>query len=284
MQPHPYFALRLHDDQELRAIVGCAITARVTLHEWPLSCVQRLHLADGRTMIYKSQYGPTVEAAFYRHATASFLISAQTLYAEDGHVALLFDEITAPRLCDLPCSTEQLVAIGQQLAHQISQVAVNFPVYLDLSTIPKWQQIMAATQVHLAQLVADGRFVQTTADHLHALAAQTQDEAVLAALAGPSSLVHGDLTGDNVFVLGDRWRVIDWQRPLIGPSALDLATLLHAAGVDPRPYVAVEILQLRALLQIQWLAACAVQWFPPGCAVYDRMIAELISQQGVDQK
>lgn len=276
MQPHPYFDLRLHDDQELSAIVGCAITARVTLHEWPLSCVQRLHLADGRTMIYKSQYGPTVEAAFYRHAISSLLISAQTLYAEDGHVALLFEEITAPRLCDLTYSTAQLVAIGQQLTHQISQVAVNFPVYLDLSTILKWQQIMAATQVHLAQLVADGRFVQTTADHLHALATQTQNAAVLAALAGPSSLVHGDLTGDNVFVLGERWRVIDWQRPLIGPSGLDLATLLHAAGVDPRPYVAVEILQLRALLQVQWLTACAVQWFPPGCAVYDRMIAELV--------
>ena len=277
MQPHPYFDLRLHSDQELRAIVGSAITARTTLHEWPLSCVQRLHLADGRTVIYKSQYGPTVEAAFYRHATSSLLISAQTLYEEDGHVALLFDEITAPRLCDLPCSTEQLVAIGQQLTRQISQVTVNFPVYLDLSTIAQWQQIMAATQVHLTQLVAAGRFVQTTADHLHALAAQAQDEAVVAALGGPSRLVHGDLTSDNVFALGDRWRVIDWQRPLIGPSALDLATLLHAAGVDPRPYVPVGILRLRALLQIQWLTVCAVQWFPPGCEVYDRMIAELIS-------
>lgn len=278
MQPHPYFDLRLHNDQELCAIVGSAITARTTLHEWPLSCVQRLHLANGHTVIYKSQYGPTVEAAFYRHATSPLLISAQTFYEEDGHVALLFDEITAPRLCDLPCSTEQLVAIGQQLIHQISQVTVNFPVYLDLSTIAQWQQIIAATQVHLAQLVADGRFVQTTAEHLHALATQAQDEAVLAALAGPSSLVHGDLTGENIFVLGDRWQVIDWQRPLIGPSALDLATLLHAAGVDPRPYVPVGILRLRALLQIQWLTACAVRWFPPGCEVYDRRIAALVTK------
>ena len=46
---------------------------------------------------------------------------------------------------------------------------VNFPVYLDLSTLAQWQQIRAATQVHWARLVADGRFVQTTTDHLHTL-------------------------------------------------------------------------------------------------------------------
>lgn len=277
MQPHPYFDLRLHDDQELGALVGSPITARVTIHEWPLSCVQRLHLADGRTMIYKSQCGPTVEAAVYQHARSPLLTSGRTFYDQAGDVIMVFEEITAPRLADLTFSPEQLVTIGQQLCQQISGIAVNFPVYLDLSTIAKWQQIMAVTQGHLAQLVTAGRFVQTTTSHLQALAEQVQAEAVLTALAGPSGLVHGDLTGDNVFVLGDGWRVIDWQRPLIGPSALDLATLLQATGVEPQPYVPDGILRLQALLQIQWFTACAVQWFPPGYETYDRTIAQLIA-------
>lgn len=279
MQRHPYFDLLLHDDQELSALVGSALTERVTLHEWPLSCVQRLHTAAGRTVIYKSQRGPTVESVVYQRAVSPLLTQARTLYEEDSNVIMLFDQIAAPRLADLTLTTGQLVSLGQQLCQQIRQIAVTFPVYLDLSTVAQWQQMMAATQEQLAVLVADGRFVQTTATHLQRLTAQVKDTEVLAALAGPSSLVHGDLTGDNVFVLGDRWRVIDWQRPLIGPSALDLATLLYTAGIDPRPYVPVGILQLRALLQIEWLTACAMQWFPPGCAVYDRRIAELITKQ-----
>lgn len=276
MQPHPYFDLRLHNEHELSAILGRTITARVTLHEWPLSCVQRIHLNDGSSVIYKSQVGPTVEAAFYRSMSSPLLIPAQTISEEAGYVVMLFDDVAAPRLCDLAFSTDQLVTIGQQLSHQIKLVVGNCPVYLDLSTIAKWQEIMTETQWHLARLVADGRFVQTTEEHLHALEAQAKDEAVLMALTGSSGLVHGDLTGENIFVLPTGLRVIDWQRPLLGPSDLDLATLLHSTGIDPHPYVAEGILQLRSLLQVQWLTACAIRWFPPGGETYDRMIAELV--------
>ena len=41
---HPYFDLRLHDDQELESHLSTKIVERITLHEWPLSCVQRLTL------------------------------------------------------------------------------------------------------------------------------------------------------------------------------------------------------------------------------------------------
>ncbi|MBI3960182.1 MAG: hypothetical protein HY328_15325 [Chloroflexi bacterium] len=50
MVNHPYFDLLLHDDAELAAHLGDAIVERVTLHEWPLSCVQRLTTAQGRRL------------------------------------------------------------------------------------------------------------------------------------------------------------------------------------------------------------------------------------------
>ena len=52
------------------------------------------------------------------------------------------------------------------------------------TTVHEWPR-SCVRRLHLA----DGRFVQTTAPYLHALAAQTQDEAVLAAIGGPSSLL-----------------------------------------------------------------------------------------------
>ncbi len=49
MHRHAYFDLWLHDDDELGPLVQGEIVERVTLHEWPLSSVQRLTLSGGRT-------------------------------------------------------------------------------------------------------------------------------------------------------------------------------------------------------------------------------------------
>jgi hypothetical protein len=55
MYRHPYFDLVLHDDEELSALLGWRIVERRTLHEWPLSCVQRVTTADDTRIVYKAQ-------------------------------------------------------------------------------------------------------------------------------------------------------------------------------------------------------------------------------------
>lgn len=55
MHRHRHFDLWLHDDEELVPLLQGQIAERVTLHEWPLSCVQRLTTAQGKKVIYKSQ-------------------------------------------------------------------------------------------------------------------------------------------------------------------------------------------------------------------------------------
>ena len=60
---------------------------------------------------------------------------------------------------------------------------------------------------------------------------------MLDAVSVPAGLIHSDLGGENVFVLGESYRVIDWQYPKRGPADLDLAILLESIGLDPRDYV-----------------------------------------------
>ena len=94
-------------------------------------------------------------------------------------------------------------------------------------------------------------------------------------IQGPNGLIHHDLHGDNVFLLPDGPRIIDWQRPIRGPLGLDLATLVESFGYDPRSRLAPGLTQVLGLLRIHWFTACAARWFPPGAETYDRQIVDL---------
>ena len=76
-------------------------TERATLHEWPLSCVQRLTTSDGARVIYKSQFGPTVEPQFYAEARSDLLVPARTIYQAKGHACMLLESVDAPLLEEL---------------------------------------------------------------------------------------------------------------------------------------------------------------------------------------
>jgi hypothetical protein len=69
--------------------------------------------------------------------------------------------------------------------------------------------------------------------------------------AGPETLVHGDLTRANVFVLDGAVRLIDWDHVGVGPAAFDLTT--HVAHYPPAQ---------RRLVLDSYAAAMAVRGFP----------------------
>lgn len=123
---HPYFALWLHGDDELGPLAGGAIVERVTLHEWPLSCVQRLTLADGRKLIYKTQYGPTVEPEVYACVQSDLLPWAETVYRAAGHAGrhacMLIEYVDAPTLEDLHPSEEDAVRVGREMQGRIAEI------------------------------------------------------------------------------------------------------------------------------------------------------------------
>lgn len=60
-------------------------------------------------------------------------------------------------------------------------------------------------------------------------------------VAGPDTLLHGDLWPKNVFVTstvdGPEARLIDWDHVAVGPFSYDLSTLLYRSSPEERPWI-----------------------------------------------
>ncbi len=275
MEPHPYFNLRLHSDVELSAILGSPLILRQTLHEWPLACVQELRLADGRHMVYKTQWGPSVEARFYRQARSTLLVPARSIYRAGLHSVLLQDFIEAPSLNALRLPKDELMRVGQALSGQVAAVTGRKALYLNLSTPERWLALVDTLAVSIGWLIAQGQFIQVTGGDVDAILRAGRGEKVLAVFNQAPVLLHGDLSGDNLFVLPDGFKVIDWQRPLLGPSGLDLVNLLESQGFTPVGVLDEGLVAVHNVLRMAWFAACATRWFKPGIETYDAQIAGL---------
>jgi hypothetical protein len=273
---HPYFDLYLHDDDELGSLLGSPVSQRQTLQEWPLSCVQRITTTDGQKHIYKAQHAPTVEPEFYAAARSSLLVSAQTIYRAGAYSAMLIAAIEVPTLEQLNLQEEKILAIGQGLLQQIARIEGELPYYLDIATGQKWRLRMEEVLSALKGFVEAGIFHSVHPEDLPQLERCAFSEEVLRTFQSGIGYVHHDLAGDNVFMLPDGPRVIDWQRPILGPTSLDLALLLESLGYNPLPHVGQGVVRLMRLLKIGWFTDCAVSWFPEGRETYDRQIAELI--------
>jgi hypothetical protein len=270
----------LHNDQELEARVGDRIVERVTLHEWPLSCVQRIKLAGGRQWIYKAQYGPTVEADVYARARSELLPRANTLYRDEGYTCTLIEYVDAPMFEDLEPSLTDALQVGREVRAQIDAIEGSLPCYVDIRDEERWRAYIEAMLGELSALIDAGKFSQTTPQMAADLARWATSAPVLEAIAGKTSktgYVHRDLSADNVLVLTDSYRVIDWQRPAIGPVDLDLVDLLNSLGFDPLPYVDTGVMQIWLLLFIGWLTEAKARWFPRGTS-YDQQVADLVAR------
>ena len=281
MYRHAYFDLWLHDDGELLPFVQSEILERVTLHEWPLSCVQRLTLDDGRKLIYKVQCAPTVEPDFYTRARSGLLVPAQTIFRSSRQACMLLDFVDAPLLRDLNLPDRQVVRIGRQVMEQIAGIEGELACFLDISSEDKWSELVGAMLSDLGELIDRDKFKRVDKLAVHRIEQRAYSQSVLAAIRTRPGLVHGDLNGANLFVLPmGGYRVIDWQHSKLGPPELDLAILLDSMGHNPLHYVSEGIVPLMCLLRIHWFAQCATRWFPAGVADYDRQIARLAAWDG----
>lgn len=287
MQAHPYFDLRVHDDDELSTLLGSTVRAREPLHAWPLSAVERIDLADGRVYVYKAQRAPTVEPAFYtamaaagatHPAVTQVLVPARTLWEDPPYACMLLDYVAGPRLDQVARRQQVSLALCAAVDRAVANLPQAAPVYQDLSAPQQWHSLAAELLELLRTLEAEGVWRQVQRSQIDALAALLAGTRDLAAACTDARLLHGDLTAENVFLTDAGVRIIDWQRPLLGPPALDRATLLASLGIDPTPHVGATIVNMQRLLQVHWLAECALRWFPAGRESYDRQIARLLGE------
>lgn len=197
---HRFFDLKLHSDAELQGLLGCGIADRRTIHEWPLSCVQIVTTSDGRRRIYKSAYGPTVEARFYQRAESPLLPGATCLYRSRGYSILLIDYIQGTLVGDLHYSRDELIATGRSLVDQISRIRGNVPCYRDLGSVRRWQAFVARVLADLARLIDSGRFRLTTRKDAAYLREWVSRKAVLDQFRAGARTIHGDAIGNNVWL------------------------------------------------------------------------------------
>jgi hypothetical protein len=249
---HPMFPVPLHETPALEAVLCAAVVSREQLHSWPLSSVELLTTRAGPRWIYKAQLAPTVEAEFYRRARTDLLPAARVISENAGYAALLIEFLDLPTVDDLPLDESGLVAHGRGLIDEIGRIGGDPPVYVDLGTTARWQQLVATTLDRWTRLVDDGRFELTTRADVAAVEVWASSAAVTGAIARTSQLVNGDFKGNQVFVTGSGYRIVDWQRPYRAPAEVDLVTLLEARNVDPLTHVEPAVFGIRWFLLLHW--------------------------------
>ncbi|MBB3126876.1 aminoglycoside/choline kinase family phosphotransferase [Paenibacillus rhizosphaerae] len=275
MYRHPSFELLLHDDEELAGYLGSPISQRITIHEWPLSCVQRIVTEQGDRHIYKVQAPPTLEAQFYARAQSLLLVSVRVIEAKDNMTAMLMEEIQAPRLKDIPLKESEAAATANDLMTMISRIDGDLPVMIDISTEEGWTAYIEAALRDISECIHEGSFKEVDFTKVNKLRKWSEAPALLAEICSPSGLVHADLKAENVLATNDGYRVLDWQRPIWGPVSLDAATLLLSLGVDAARYVPIGIIQMYHFLHLAWYAQAARKWVPQGKPWFDRLISEI---------
>jgi hypothetical protein len=280
MRRHPYFDLQLHSDSELEELLGAGLGERVTLHEWPLSCVQRVTLQDGRKFVYKAESGPTVESEFYACAVSDLLPQSKTVFRDGAYTCLILEWIEAPLLESLNLSEEDAWRYGKKLLNGIHEIKGPVPVYLDVGSWERWRAIMDGMVEDLNGLMRSGVFRELDVEKLRWVARRANSAQVHSVFDQPTGLVHGDLSAENIFVSRERMIVIDWQRPMRGPVEVDLAQFYASLGFDARQRLTPGIEWVTDLLRIHWLCECTLCWFPDGRQTYDRTIAQIAAGLG----
>jgi hypothetical protein len=274
MERHPYFDLWLHTTPELTELLAAIIVERTTLHEWPLSCVQRLRLGDGRCLIYKSQVREGVEAQFYARARSSLLPWHHLLGEYENSVAMLLGYVDSPRLEEMQLSDTEIFSHGRQILAEIRHILGDVPVYQDISTVAKWQAYTADTLAKWQALIDKGVFRLSMPATVNRLAEWVGSPVVHKAILNDPTLIHCDLSGENIFVTPTGYRLIDWQYPRRAPAEVDWACYLEGMGMNPLEFADPTMVRLLWFIRLNWFVECKTRLFPPG-ETYDQQVADL---------
>lgn len=263
MPTHPIFSdLVLHSDDELSALLGAPVAERKPVHAWPLSCVDRVALTDGRIFAYKSQLPPTVEPDFYRAAASPLLPGHRLLGTLGAAQTMVLEWIDAPLLEVAAPDPDELARHGRLVVDRIGEIRGDLPSYLDIGSAEAWTAVTTQTFARWEQTIGLGHFTHTTPADVAEVRAWSATPAVRAAIEAAPRTIHGDLKADQIFVTDDGYRVIDWQRPVRGPAEVDLVSLLAGRGLDPRPAADPAVVAVFWFLRLHWAVEAQHSLFP----------------------
>jgi Phosphotransferase enzyme family len=194
------------------------VVASEPIRIWRLSGVERLHLPDGSSVVFKYATAPFTG----EHRVLADL-AAQGMPVADLRAATVRDGILGMILHDLgqPLRepTEHDVAVTAARLH-----ATVPPDWLDTLDEPALAALPGRALDCLDQLTAAGRYGGTSDLREH-LVTLTQAARVRAAGADrpPFGMCHGELHPSTVHIGPAGWRLLDFAMALHGPGLLDLA-------------------------------------------------------------
>jgi len=262
MMTHPVFTdVVLHSDDELAELLGGRVDERKTIHAWPLSCVQAVRMDDGTSLVYKVQLPPTVEPEFYASASSSLLPGHRLLGPIGPGFAMAIDWVDAPSLSEA-ARGGGLLERGRDIVSEIAGIAGDLPSYLDIGSVANWTAVVDEVLSRRDELTAKGWFTHDDREAADRIRAWAGSSAVLSAIGAGSRVIHGDLTGDQVFVTDSGYRVIDWQRPIVAPAEVDLVSLLVEKRVEPHGIVDDAVVGIFWFLRLHWAVVAQYELFP----------------------
>lgn len=169
--------------------------------------------------------------------------------------------------------------MARQVRAEMNEIDGDLPYVYDIRTPDRWLALAQSTLRDAAKLIEQGRYVKTTPSMVQKLRRWARSETTIEAVQREPGYVHGDFGGDNLFVLPDGGRrVIDWQRPFLGPTELDIASMMERLGFNPLNHISPAILQISCFTSIKWVTECSARWLPEGVEKYDRLAAEQASK------
>jgi hypothetical protein len=263
MLRHPIFQLlTLHSDEELQQLFGAAVTERSEIHAWPLSVVQKIVLDNGDRFAYKAQLPPTVEAEFYDEAKSSLLVEHRNLGLRDGTSTMALGWIEAPLLTEVATDAEDLAGHASELVRRIGRIDGTLPLFLDVGDAEAWASVTNHVLTGWEKGIGAGWFTLTDPADIGWVRAWAHSAPIRARIVAEPRTIHGDLKADQVFVVGDDYRVIDWQRPMRAPADVDVASLLIGQGVDPLDFVDPAVVAIFWFLRLHWAVMAQLELFP----------------------
>jgi hypothetical protein len=189
---------------------------REGVRAWVLSAVERIHLPDARSAIFKYAAEPFTN----EHNALSFArdhaVPVPELYAavqRDHVLGMLMEDLGEP-------IREATDADGIRAALVVHQAGlVDDMVTLDTATMSSLPNLAA---IHLKER---GRWADTEdiAKDIRTLCDAADARAVGTTLA-PFGFVHSEFHPTSLHIARDGWRLLDFARALNGPGLLDLAS------------------------------------------------------------
>ncbi|PWR14859.1 aminoglycoside phosphotransferase [Micromonospora sicca] len=205
--------------QHLLAETGSTMTASEVIRIWELSGVERLHLSNGASMIFKFAVTPfTTEADILINLAGHGIpvVAVKAWAVRDHTLGMLTEDLGVP----LRLATENDAATAAVRLHAIPSLA-----YLDTFDEEALTSLPERGLAALAALQREGRFLNAKdiKRALQRLAPLARTRAV-GAERPPFGVCHGEFHPTSLHVGTDGTRLLDVAKAFNGPGLLDLAT------------------------------------------------------------